>query len=161
MFCPSCATENQTEQKYCRHCGQQLTSLQLALEGRVDEAVKTLKIGEKTPQRVKYVLLAIALLLLSPIMIRALRTGAPLTFLFTPVWGLLLGLLIGLSKRAFKLRRIERLLNATVEFKSLKTNGAANPDLMMGHSSKAKPPVPVSVTENTTLELKSTQKVQK
>ena len=84
-----------------------------------------------------------------------------MTFLLAPVWGLLLGLLIGLSKRAFKLRRIERLLNATVEFKSLKTNGAANPDLMMGHSSKAKPPVSVSVTENTTLELKSTQKVQK
>jgi len=134
--------------------------VQLALEGRVDEAVKTLKIGEKTPRRVKYVLLAIALLLLSSIMIRALRTDAPLTFLLTPAWGLLLGLLIGLSKRAFKLRRIERLLNAGVEFKSLKANVAASPDFMMGNSSEAKPPVPVSVTENTTLELKSTQKVQ-
>ena len=93
-------------------------------------------------------------------MIRALRTDAPLTFLLTPAWGLLLGLLIGLSKRAFKLRRIERLLNAGVEFKSLKANVAASPDFMMGNSSEAKPPVPVSVTENTTLELKSTQKVQ-
>lgn len=162
MFCPSCATENQSEQKYCRRCGQPLAAVQLALEGRVDEAIKTLKIGEKVPRRVKYVLLAIALLLLSSTMARALRTGAPLTFLLTPAFGLLLGLLIGFSTRAFKLRRVKRLLNAGVEFKSLTANMAASPRFTItSNSSEAKPPVPISVTENTTLDLQSPQKGQK
>ncbi len=161
MFCPSCATENQTKQKYCRRCGQPLTGVQLALEGRIDEAIKTLRIGEKTP-RVKFVLLAIALLALLPWMANALRNGAPLTLILMPAWGLLLGLLIGLSKRAFKLWRVKRLLNAGVEFKSLTANVAASPGFAIAsNSSVPDQPVPVSVTENTTLELKSAQKVQK
>ena len=161
MFCPSCATENQPEQKYCRRCGQPLAAVHLALEGRVDEAIKTLRIGEKAP-RVKFVLLAAALLLLSITTIHALRTGAPLAFLLMPAWGLLLGLLIGLSKRAFRLRRVKRLLNAGVEFKSLTANVAANRDLALASNSSApKEPVPVSVTENTTLDLRSPEKGQK
>jgi hypothetical protein len=39
MYCPKCGAQNETEQKYCRLCGQPLAVLQLALEGRVDEAV--------------------------------------------------------------------------------------------------------------------------
>jgi hypothetical protein len=161
MFCPSCATENQPEQKYCRRCGQPLAGVHLALEGRVDEAIKTLRIGEKTP-RVKFLLLAAALLLLSITTIHALRTGAPLAFLLMPACGLLLGLLIGLSKRAFKLWHVKRLLNARVEFRSLTANSVASPDFAIAsNSSAAKPLVPVSVTENTTLELSSPQKGQK
>ena len=83
MFCPSCATENQPEQKYCRRCGQPLTGVHLALEGRVDEAIKALGIGEKPPS-VKYVLLAGALLLLSITTIQSLVTGAALAFLLMP-----------------------------------------------------------------------------
>jgi hypothetical protein len=158
MFCPSCATENQPEQKYCRRCGQPLTGVHLALEGRVDEAIKALGIGEKPPS-VKYVLLAGALLLLSITTIRSLVTGAPLAFLLMPAWGALLGLLIVLSKRTFELWRVKRLLNAAVEFKALTGNTAASPDLMIASNSAA--PTPVSVTENTTLDLKSAQKVQK
>jgi hypothetical protein len=155
MFCPRCATENQPEQKYCRRCGQPLAGVHLALEGRVDEAIKTLRIGEKSP-RVKFVLLAIALLLLLITTTNALRTGAPLAFLLMPAWGLLLGLLIGLSKRAFKLRRVKRLLNAGVEFKSLTTSAAASPDLTVASISSApNQPAPVSVTENTTIDLAS------
>ena len=136
MFCPSCATENQSEQKYCRRCGQPLAGVHLALEGRVDEAIKTLKIGEKTP-RIKFVLLTFALLLLFPWIIYVLRTGSPLTFLLMPAWGLLLGLLIGFSKRAFKLWQVKRLLNARVEFKSLPTNTVASPDLAIASNSSA------------------------
>jgi len=161
MFCPSCATENQPAQKYCRRCGRPLAGVHLALEGRVDEAIKTLRIGEKTPH-VKFILLAAALLLLSITTIHALRTGAPLAFLLMPACGLLLGLLIGLSKRTFKLWHVKRLLNAGVEFKSLTTNSVASPDFpIASNSSAAKPPVPVSVTENTTLELRSPEKGQK
>src|SRR2546425_9415148 len=158
MFCPSCATENQPEQKYCRRCGQPLTGVHLALEGRVDEAIKALGIGEKPPS-VKYVLLAGELLLLSIRTIHSLVTGAPLAFLLMPAWGALLGLLIVLSKRTFELWRVKRLLNAGVEFKALTANTAASPDLTIASNSAA--PTPVSVTENTTLDLKSAQKVQK
>jgi len=86
MFCPRCATENQPEQKYCRRCGQPLAGVHLALEGRVDEAIKTLRIGEKRP-RILFVLLAAALLLLTITTISALRTGAPLAFLLMPALG--------------------------------------------------------------------------
>ena len=158
MFCPSCATENQPEQKYCRRCGQPLTGVHLALEGRVDEAIKALGIGKKPPS-VKYVLLAGALLLLSISTIHSLVTGAPLAFLLMPAWGALLGLLIVLSKRTFELWRVKRLLNAGVEFKALTANTAASPDLTIASNSAA--PAPVSVTENTTLDLKSAQRVQK
>jgi len=79
-----------------------------------------------------------------------------LTFLLAPVWGLLLGLLIGLSKRAFRLRQVKRLLDAEVEFKRLTANAPASPELPIASgASTVKPPTPVSVTENTTLDLKS------
>jgi len=130
----------------------------LALEGRVDEAIKALGIGEKPPS-VKYVLLAGALLLLSITTIRSLVTGAPLAFLLMPAWGALLGLLIVLSKRTFELWRVKRLLNAGVEFKALTANTAASSDLTIASNSAA--PTPGSVTENTTLDLKSARKMQK
>ena len=73
-----------------------------------------------------------------------------------PAWGLLLGLLIGLSKRAFKLWRVKRLLNAGIEFKSLTASAAASPDLTIASKSSApKEHMPASVTENTTLDLAS------
>ena len=39
MYCPRCNTQNESEQKYCRQCGLPLTSIGLALEGRIDEAL--------------------------------------------------------------------------------------------------------------------------
>jgi uncharacterized membrane protein YvbJ len=47
MFCPRCNTNNNMEQKFCRHCGLPLTSVQLALKGNVDEAINMLKKGNK------------------------------------------------------------------------------------------------------------------
>jgi uncharacterized OB-fold protein len=37
MYCPQCGTQNEPRQSFCRQCGQRLMSLQLALDGRVDE----------------------------------------------------------------------------------------------------------------------------
>ena len=45
MYCPKCSAQNETEQKYCRHCGLPLTIVQLGLEGRVDEALAMYKKG--------------------------------------------------------------------------------------------------------------------
>ena len=49
MFCPRCGTENNLEKRYCRHCGQPLSSVRLALEGRVDLAITTLQKGKSLP----------------------------------------------------------------------------------------------------------------
>ncbi len=42
MFCPRCAAQNKSEQKFCRNCGLSLPSIRLALEGKVDEAAATI-----------------------------------------------------------------------------------------------------------------------
>lgn len=39
MYCPQCGVKNETRQSFCRQCGQPLVSVQLALEGRVDEVI--------------------------------------------------------------------------------------------------------------------------
>ena len=54
MFCPQCGSENDAEKKYCRSCGQPLAAVRLALDGRVDAAIKMSK-GERrlTPHRVR------------------------------------------------------------------------------------------------------------
>jgi uncharacterized OB-fold protein len=38
MYCPQCGTQNEPKPSYCRQCGQPLIGVQLALDGRVDEA---------------------------------------------------------------------------------------------------------------------------
>ncbi|MGH9834101.1 MAG: zinc ribbon domain-containing protein [Blastocatellia bacterium] len=43
MFCPRCATQNKSDQKFCRGCGLSLPAVRLALEGKVDEAAAELK----------------------------------------------------------------------------------------------------------------------
>jgi len=43
MFCPKCSAQNKLEQKFCRNCGQSLSAVRMALEGRIDEAVETLE----------------------------------------------------------------------------------------------------------------------
>ena len=37
MYCPHCGIHNEREQRFCRQCGQPLGSVQLALDGRIDE----------------------------------------------------------------------------------------------------------------------------
>ena len=39
MYCPQCGDHNETQQSFCRQCGQSLVSVRLALEGRVDEVM--------------------------------------------------------------------------------------------------------------------------
>lgn len=47
MFCPNCGVENLAHQAYCSRCGQSLSSLQLALDGRLDDIAARLKASEK------------------------------------------------------------------------------------------------------------------
>lgn len=43
MFCPRCSAQNRLEQKFCRNCGLSLSSVRLAVEGKLDEAKAELK----------------------------------------------------------------------------------------------------------------------
>lgn len=45
MYCPRCNTQNESKQKYCRQCGLPIIGIQLALEGRIDEALAEYKKG--------------------------------------------------------------------------------------------------------------------
>src|SRR5262245_41425543 len=54
MFCPECATENDADKRFCRNCGQELSAVRLALDGRVQAAIKMSE-GERrqTPHRIR------------------------------------------------------------------------------------------------------------
>jgi hypothetical protein len=43
MFCPRCGAQNKPEQKFCRNCGLALSSVRLALDGKIEEAAAELK----------------------------------------------------------------------------------------------------------------------
>jgi hypothetical protein len=43
MFCPECGSENDDARSYCRRCGRSLVAVRLALEGRIDHAIKALE----------------------------------------------------------------------------------------------------------------------
>lgn len=51
MYCPQCAVQNESGQQYCRNCGQQLSTVLLALEGRIDQALSLYKSGTETLAR--------------------------------------------------------------------------------------------------------------
>ena len=46
MFCPQCGAENSLEQKYCRRCGLQLAAARISLQGGVEEALTRHTKGE-------------------------------------------------------------------------------------------------------------------
>jgi len=48
MICPRCGTENDLEQSYCRQCGLTLSTVRLALEGHLDEAMVKIKHARNT-----------------------------------------------------------------------------------------------------------------
>ena len=54
MFCPQCGSENDVNKRYCRSCGQELSAVRLALDGRVEAAIKMSE-GERrqTPHRIR------------------------------------------------------------------------------------------------------------
>jgi uncharacterized membrane protein YvbJ len=46
MYCPDCGTINENKPRFCRKCGRSLTAIQLATDGRVDEAIIKFKKSE-------------------------------------------------------------------------------------------------------------------
>lgn len=54
MFCPQCGADNDVDKRYCRNCGQGLSAVRLALDGRVEAAIKMSE-GERRqmPHRIR------------------------------------------------------------------------------------------------------------
>lgn len=58
MFCPQCATENDLQQGYCRHCGLPLAAARLALERRFDQALAELEASRLSLRRARTFVIA-------------------------------------------------------------------------------------------------------
>lgn len=85
MFCPRCGTQNKDEQKFCRGCGQPLSAMQMAMEGRLEETLQTL-----TKNFEKLTSGAVTLIIFASIALAACVFSP-----FTAVINLALGLIIG------------------------------------------------------------------
>jgi hypothetical protein len=155
MFCPRCGTENDSELSYCRTCGQGLSSVRLALEGHVDQAITTLRTEQKlSVHRVR--LAASAFLILTAL--ATLFTGRRIGF--SNVGSAAIVLIITLFfflQLALKTRRVARLLNPEAESKDL-TGRPLVTSLPEARTNPLHAPLHearVSVTERTTIKLNS------
>jgi hypothetical protein len=156
MFCPRCATENKKEQRYCRQCGLTLSTIQLALEGRIDEAIEKYKKCENTLDWGFIILL-----------IGGLNAGINAFFrawpvvIFSGAIGFVVGItliLIGLSRMG----RTTKMLSPPEKRVEPETHALNQPE----HANSALPPAPIteelrrtpappaSIIEDTTLKLK-------
>src|SRR5262249_52338412 len=43
MFCPNCGVPDEVLSGFCRHCGQGLTAVRLAFDGKLEESLQQLK----------------------------------------------------------------------------------------------------------------------
>ncbi len=156
MFCPRCATENKKEQRYCRQCGLTLSTIRLALDGQVDEAIQKYKKSETTLDWGFVILL-----------IGGLNAGINAFFhawqpaIFSGVIGFVVGItliLIGLSRMG----HASKLLNPPekkVEPETPAINqadyaAATLPPAPITEEIRQTPAPPPSVIENTTIKLK-------
>lgn len=157
MFCPQCGAENSVEQKYCRRCGLQLAAARISLQGGVGQALKRHKKGEKLVSSggvtlVIFILAALANIFLNP---------GPWNY---PVLiNLLLGLVIAVPLMAaglVHLRRAGRTLHPKDEQGQLGADQSQAAQALTSSTYSTDRLVstmraPDSVTEQTTLHLKS------
>lgn len=172
MFCPNCGVENLSHQAYCSRCGQLLTHLQLALEGRLDDIAVRLKASEKMLTIgnamlglfVLSGLLIIFIGLISWLMtgVFAPPTGYILAILGTLSLGAVLGVpftLLSKTRLSGALREMEESSNAN----RLMIDKAHKLREQIGVSGapNSKAQIPSSVTEDTTVRLRMPQQERK
>ena len=156
MFCPRCSTENKKEQSYCRQCGLTLPAIRLALEGRVDEAIRKYKKSETALDWGFVILLIGGLNAAVNAFFHAWQPA-----IFAGVLGFLIGtslILIGLSRMG----HASKILNPPEK----KEEPEALPPAHSNRTNSALPAAPIteelrespashpSVVENTTIRLK-------
>ena len=150
MHCPDCGTLNENQPRYCRKCGRSLVALQLALDGRVDEAIAKFKKSED--------LLGAGLLIFSLFAAGALLmlfTEGPRPFSFGIIFGLIICVPLVLTG-LIKVDRVRRLLESSgTEVKELGTQQRANNALPARSTDPLEivPEMMGSVTDRTTLHL--------
>ena len=144
MFCPQCAAENETDKSFCRRCGQPLAAVRLALEGRVDEAIKIVE-GDKMLSDYRLRVGIAGVVIVTSIL--TILTGVQIGFRNIQSAALILILLmiffLHLSRRY---HRVARLLDAEEQLGS--------PKLTSAPQSQLRDAAPSSITEQSTLELK-------
>jgi hypothetical protein len=159
MFCPRCGSSNNPDQKFCRQCGNALTAVRLAMEGRVDEAIDGLKKGEDSLASG-----AINLAIFSSIALLISFLGKFFVGFEGDRWpmiNILIGLAIGLPlviRGVIRLERARKILEA--EDQKNRANGeiVTRPKADLPEAPITAPTItphtnPASVTEHTTYEL--------
>jgi uncharacterized membrane protein YvbJ len=153
MFCPQCGSENNIEKKYCRQCGFSLSAVRLALDGRTDEAIKTIAGDEKRWQYRLRIGVAGVLILIAIVTIVA---GGKIGFSNIQSAALILIIMmIFFIQLARKSHRVARLLDADDQSVALNLSDSRTTRSQLesgssveGISSQS------SITEQSTLELK-------
>ena len=83
MFCPQCATENDSQQGYCRRCGLPLAGARLALERRFDQALAEVEAARLSLRRART--FVVAALIWSVFAALFFLFGAPFTTGLAPL----------------------------------------------------------------------------
>ena len=155
MYCPTCGVQNEPEQAYCRRCGQSLSGVKLAVEGRADQGLQKLVAGQKFVNAGAATLVAFTLIGLALSIPGFLSHNAEL--ISVAIINLLLGSLIGLPLiyvGKAGVNRAARLLSKSEAQPAL--NNTQQPGKLLTQDPNTQSlgvPVPGSVTEHTTLNL--------
>jgi len=151
MFCPQCGSENGPEKNYCRQCGLPLSAVRLALDGRVDNAIKIVD-GDKNLWRYRFRIGIASLLIL--IGISTILTGGTIGFSnIQSAAVILIIVMIVFIHFSRKSRRIARLLDT--EDDSAPLNLAGREQQAVANGTRDTNIVgPSSITEQSTLKLK-------
>ena len=160
MLCPQCGTENNLEQSYCRQCGLTLSTVRLALEGHLDEAMVKIKNARNTLRNGAGITAMLILILIFGHLIGAIGGSV---LILTPFDLLVVGMIsfIGMPliiKGTLGIERANNLLGGKDKPGGLtlgqrERSSAALPSADTANSLDARLPFPGSVTEHTTIHL--------
>ena len=152
MFCPQCSAQNESKQRYCRQCGQLLSTVHLALEGRADEAIMRFKQARNS---LNYGLSFLGMFILIGLFTFLLGGVVPYAVLAIGFAVCLPSILKGIML----LRRVSHLLGVTEDTSSLMIerpmrSAIESPAIRTTDPMDLRSQVPDSVAAHTTLDLK-------
>ena len=154
MYCPQCGDHNETQQSFCRQCGLSLAGVRLAVDGRVDEVMT--KFG-KAEDLLAGGLLTFAIFFVGAIV--SLVIGGTVPFAISLVLGLAICLPL-VIKGLVRVDRLGRVLDPKNTPSDNLLTEAGRPAAELTAARPTDPLVdklsaPNSITENTTLNLKT------